>query len=123
MKYPFIFALNRMNLSLNWESPLGLSSDKGNLSMRIRTAIEVKLKAALNPEHLEVIDNSGHHVGHAGAHPEGESHFQVIVVSKAFEGKGRVERQRMVYSALAEEMADHVHALELKTLTPQEAAA
>lgn len=91
--------------------------------MRIRTAIETKLTAALAPNHLEVIDNSASHAGHSGAHPEGESHFKVIVVSSAFEGKNRVQRQRLVYDALAEEMANHVHALELKTLTPAESAA
>ena len=89
--------------------------------MRIRTAIESKLTAALSPQRLDVIDNSASHAGHAGAHPEGESHFQVLVVSEAFEGKNRVQRQRMVYEAIAEEMANHVHALELKTLTPAEA--
>lgn len=90
--------------------------------MRIRTAIEEKLTKALAPVHLEVIDNSHQHAGHAGAHPQGESHFAVIVVSKAFEGLSRVARQRLVYDAIAQEMADHIHALELKTQTPDEAA-
>lgn len=90
--------------------------------MRIRTAIEAKLTAALAPEHLEIIDNSAKHAGHAGAHPEGESHFKVIVVSKAFEGQSRVQRQRMVFDAIAEEMANHIHAMELQTQTPGEAA-
>ena len=88
--------------------------------MRVRTAIEEKLNAALSPEKLDVIDNSAQHAGHAGANPEGESHFAVTVVSSAFEGKNRVQRQRMVYAALAEEMSGRVHALELKTLTPDE---
>lgn len=91
--------------------------------MRIRTAMEAKLNAALSPEHLDIIDNSASHAGHAGAHPEGESHFKVIVVSAAFEGQSRVQRQRLVYNALAEEMANHIHALELQTQTPAEAAA
>jgi len=89
--------------------------------MQVRTAIETKLTAALSPQHLEVIDNSAKHAGHAGANPDGESHFAVVVVSSAFEGQNRVARQRMVYQALAEEMAGKVHALELKTLTPDEA--
>ncbi|MBF0248934.1 MAG: BolA family transcriptional regulator [Alphaproteobacteria bacterium] len=91
--------------------------------MSVRATIEAKLTAALAPQSLEVIDNSGHHVGHAGAHPEGESHFKVVVVASAFDGKTRVARQRMVYEALAEEMAGRVHALELSTLTPEEAGA
>lgn len=89
--------------------------------MRIRTAIETKITAALAPERLDIIDDSASHAGHAGAHPEGESHFKLVVVAKAFEGQGRVQRQRMVYDAIAEEMANHIHALELKTMTPEEA--
>jgi len=91
--------------------------------MRVRNAIETKLAAALSPAHLEVIDNSAKHAGHAGARAEGESHFAVIVVSSAFEGQNRVQRQRMVYAALADEMANDIHALELKTLTPEESRA
>lgn len=89
--------------------------------MQVRTVIENKLNAALSPEHLEVIDNSSQHAGHAGANPNGESHFGVVVVASTFEGQNRVQRQRMVYEVLAEEMAGKVHALELKTLTPDEA--
>ena len=92
-------------------------------TMRVRNAIESKLTAALSPDHLEVIDNSAKHAGHGGARPEGESHFAVIVVSSAFEGQNRVQRQRMVYAALADEMANDIHALELKTLTPEESPA
>ena len=91
--------------------------------MRVRNAIESKLTAALTPVHLEVIDNSAKHAGHAGARPEGESHFAVVIVSSAFEGQNRVQRQRLVYAALAEEMANNIHALELKTLTPEESRA
>lgn len=90
--------------------------------MRIRDAIQTKLTAALRPERLDIIDNSHRHEGHAGAHPEGESHFAIVVVSEAFAGLSRVQRQRLVYDALAEEMSNHIHALELKTLTPDEAA-
>jgi len=91
--------------------------------MRVRNAIESKLTQALSPEHLEVIDNSAKHAGHVGARPGGESHFAVILVASAFEGKNRVQRQRMVYDALSAEMASDIHALELKTLTPDEANA
>ncbi|HJO98107.1 MAG TPA: BolA family protein, partial [Rhodospirillales bacterium] len=52
--------------------------------------------------------------------PEGESHFRVEVVSAAFANKPRVERQRMVYAILAEELSSGIHALALKTLTPDE---
>ena len=88
--------------------------------MRVAQSIERKLTAALAPQHLEIIDDSAKHAGHGGARPEGESHFQVIVVSQAFEGVGRVQRQRMVYDALAQELDEGLHALQLKTLTPAE---
>ena len=91
--------------------------------MRVRNAIETKPTAAMSPAPLDVIDNSAQHAGHAGARPQGESHFAVIVVSSAFEGQNRVQRQRMVYAALADEMANDIHALELKTLTPEESRA
>lgn len=88
--------------------------------MSVRATIETKLSAALQPEHLEVIDNSAQHAGHAGSRPEGESHFAVIVVSSVFDGQNRVQRQRMVYKALADEMTNQIHALELKTFAPGE---
>ena len=88
--------------------------------MRIYNAIEAKITEALKPTFLEITDNSAKHAGHSGAHPEGESHFALVVVSEAFEGLNRVARQRLVYAAIAQEMADHIHALELKTQTPGE---
>ncbi|WP_029007900.1 BolA family protein [Azospirillum halopraeferens] len=81
-----------------------------------------KLTEGLAPTRLEIIDESGRHAGHAGARPEGETHFNVTVVSAAFEGKPRVERQRMVYALLNEELAERVHALALTTRTPGEDA-
>jgi len=90
--------------------------------MRIASAIERKLNAALKPGRLEVIDESHKHAGHAGARPGGESHFRVEITSAAFAGKSRVERQRMVYDALAEEMASDIHALALSTKAPGEGA-
>ncbi|MGE5477792.1 MAG: BolA family protein [Bacteroidales bacterium] len=91
--------------------------------MQVRAAIERKLTAALSPTRLDVIDDSGRHVGHAGHKPGGETHFRVEIVSAAFAGKSRVERHRMVNALLAEELAGSVHALQLATLTPEEAAA
>lgn len=88
--------------------------------MRVRTAIEARLREALAPEALEIVDDSHKHRGHAGARPEGESHFHVRIVSAAFAGKSRVERQRMVYAALAEELRTDVHALSLETRAPGE---
>lgn len=91
--------------------------------MRVASAIEQKLKAALAPAALVVTDESHLHAGHAGAREGGESHFRLYVVSAAFEGRSRVERQRLVNAALRDELAGPVHALAMKTLTPSEAAA
>ncbi len=88
--------------------------------MSTSEAIHSKLTAALSPARLSVVDESHHHVGHAGHRPEGETHFRVEVVSAAFEGKSRVERQRVVYDVLADELSAGLHALALKTMTPGE---
>lgn len=88
----------------------------------VAAALSRKLAAAFAPTRLEIVDDSHRHAGHAGARPEGETHFSVTIVSRSFAGLSRVERQRRVYAVLAEEMAGRVHALALKTLTPDEAA-
>ncbi len=88
--------------------------------MHVANRIRDKLTTALAPTRLELEDDSASHAGHAGHDGRGESHFNLIVVSEAFEGLSRVERQRRVYGILAEELADRVHALSLRTLTPAE---
>ncbi|OIQ98441.1 transcriptional regulator BolA [mine drainage metagenome] len=90
--------------------------------MSVRARMEEKLMAALSPLHLEIEDDSGRHAGHGGAAPGGESHFALRIVAEAFAGKSRVERQRMVYKVLSEELAGTVHALSLSALAPAEAA-
>lgn len=90
--------------------------------MGVEDAIRNKLSRALNPARLEIVDESHRHRGHAEAPAGGESHFRVEIVADAFAGKPRVERQRMVYALLAEELAGPVHALSLQALTPEEAA-
>lgn len=88
--------------------------------MDYATRIRSKLTASLAPTRLEIQDDSARHAGHAGYDPRGETHFTVTVVSPVFAGKSRLERQRLVYSILAEELADRVHALALRTLAPEE---
>lgn len=83
-------------------------------------AIHEKLTIAFQPIRLEVDDDSARHHGHAGTRPGGESHFNVLIESAAFAGKPKVARQRMVYRALAEELAGPVHALSVKALAPGE---
>ena len=87
---------------------------------RVDDTIRDKLTAAFQPESLEVIDDSARHAGHAGAREGGQSHFNVVIVSAAFKGKSRVQRQRDIYSALSEELAGPVHALSLKAFAPGE---
>ena len=84
-------------------------------------AIQNKLTDALAPIRLEIEDDSARHSGHAGARLGGESHFNVTIEAQAFAGVGKVARQRMVYRALAEELAGPVHALSVRALAPGEA--
>ena len=83
--------------------------------------IEAKLRAALEAESVEVVDESHLHAGHAGAR-SGKGHFRVRVVSERFAGLSRIPSQRLVFAALAEEMESDIHALAMQTLTPEEAA-
>ena len=96
----------------------------GAMSMQLKgpvaTQIETRLRAALSPEHLAVIDDSDRHRGHAGHDGSGESHFTVEIVSAQFSGQNRVARQRMVNAALAELLRDKVHALAIKARAPGE---
>jgi BolA protein len=88
--------------------------------MSVAETIRQKLTARFAPTRLEIIDESHRHAGHAGAREEGETHFAVTIVSAAFASLSRVARQRLVYDALAEELATRIHALSLTTLTPDE---
>lgn len=90
--------------------------------MRVAERIRAKLTKALDPVLIAVEDDSHRHAGHAGARPGGETHFRVEIVSAAFAGKSRVERQRLVYAALRDEMASQIHALSLMTRAPGEAS-
>ena len=91
-----------------------------NAKTPVADALRRKLTEGFAPLELDVVDESARHAGHAGARPEGETHFRVRIVSAAFAGLSRVERQRMVYVALGEELAGPVHALSLNALTPGE---
>ena len=87
---------------------------------RVTQAIRDKLTAAFQPERLEVVDDSARHKGHHGAPDGGESHFNVVIESAAFEGQSRIARQRAVLAALAEELAGPVHALSITAKAPGE---
>lgn len=88
--------------------------------MSITRRIRDRLTDTLAPERLDLIDESALHAGHAGARPEGESHFRLLIVANGFHGRGRLERQRMVYHALGDLMTTDIHALSIKALTPEE---
>ena len=79
-----------------------------------------RLNSALSPTAVELIDDSEQHRGHGGYNPAGESHFSLSIESPAFAGKGRVERQRMIYAALGDLMQERVHALSIKAKAPGE---
>ena len=80
--------------------------------------IEQKL-AVLNPDSVELIDDSEKHAGHAGA-KSGGGHFQLIIVSPMFDGKSTQARHRMVHAALGEMLEREIHALSIKAYTPDE---
>lgn len=75
--------------------------------------------APLSPESIEIVDESGEHIGHAGAR-DGGGHYQLIIVSGAFSGKSALTRHRMVYSALGPLMHKDIHALTIKAYAPDE---
>lgn len=83
--------------------------------------IQTKLSDAFSPAELDVRDDSHKHKGHVGARPEGETHFHVRIVSEAFQGQNRVNRQRAIYKVLKAELDERVHALSLEVLSPDEA--
>ena len=84
---------------------------------RIRAA----LQAALQPEALEVVDDSHRHAGHEGAR-DGRGHFTVRYSSQAFAGKPPLARHRAVYAALGEMMQTDIHALAIEAKAPGEVA-
>ena len=84
--------------------------------MSVQNIIESKIREALLPSYLEVINESHMH----NVPPGSESHFKVIVVSDVFESKNRVERHQTMNALLAAELAGPVHALSMQTMTPQE---
>jgi len=84
-----------------------------------RSAIEARLREALDAVHVEVEDESHLHAGHAGAR-SGAGHFRALVVSERFAGLSRVKAQQLVYAAVAEWMPREIHALSIRALTPEQ---
>ena len=86
----------------------------------MKDVITRKLTEAFAPESLDVVDESDQHEGHAGHRAEGQTHYRVYIVAEAFRGKSRIDRHRMIKSALAAELAGSVHALAVHAKAPGE---
>ena len=94
-----------------------MSSVQDN-AIDIVASMEQRL-AALEPELVEIYDESGEHIGHAGAQGGG-GHYQLTIVARRFAGQSRVARHRLVYEALGAMMRKDIHALAITALTPEE---
>lgn len=89
--------------------------------MSTMTVIDERLRAALGPTDVTIVDDGARHAGHAGA-ASGGGHYNLRIVSHRFAGLGRVARHRLVYDALSDLMRNDIHALAIEALTPDEAA-
>jgi len=86
--------------------------------MSLAENIHAKLTKAFDPINIELVDESHQHIGHSGS--GGGAHFALKIISESFQDKLQLERHRMVYEVLSEEMGGAVHALSIKALTPSE---
>ncbi len=89
-----------------------------NFTGPVAAEIDRRLRAALDPTHLAVINDSEKHRGHGGYDGSGESHFTVEIEAPAFDGMSRLERQRAVNAALGELMRERIHALAIRARAP-----
>jgi BolA family transcriptional regulator, general stress-responsive regulator len=88
--------------------------------MSVEAEIRARLMVALEPIRLDVVNESHLHAGHRSSPGTGDSHFRTLIVSKKFEGLGRVERHRLVNETLAGIIGGKVHAFALKAYAPGE---
>lgn len=86
--------------------------------MSVRDTIVEKLSQKFAPSHLEVIDESDRHRGHAGSRPSGETHYRVRIASAAFAGKTRLQQHRAVMDTLDAELKGGIHALAIEVVGP-----
>jgi BolA family transcriptional regulator, general stress-responsive regulator len=82
--------------------------------MDFEASLKRKLIDAFHPQHLEITNESAHHALHPSSPKTGTSHFIVKMTSAAFKGKSALERHRLVYQVLEEELKTHIHALQLE---------
>jgi BolA protein len=90
------------------------------MSGPLATEMEQRLRAALAPTRLEVINDTAQHLGHAGDDGSGESHFTIVIEADGFAGVSRLERQRMVNRALGDIPGSRVHAVAVRASAPGE---
>lgn len=91
-----------------------------NANTNADTLAEIKSRlAVLTPQHVEIIDESALHAGHAGA-KSGGGHYQLTLISPAFSGQNIVARHRAIYQALGDLMSTRVHALSIIAYSPEE---
>ncbi|XP_022994950.1 protein BOLA1, chloroplastic [Cucurbita maxima] len=101
-----------------------MASRGANVVLSRANRMKTKLQSALSASVLEIEDVSHQHAGHAGVKgSDGETHFNVKIVSPNFEGQSLVKRHRMVYDALADELQSGLHAISIVAKTPQETGA
>jgi BolA protein len=82
--------------------------------------IEQILRERFRPDHFQLVDESQLHAGHAGAAESGGGHYRVLVVSKEFAGRSLLEQHRLVNEALQSMIGNEIHAISIKTLTPEQ---
>ena len=93
------------------------------MEMRQAHPVEIAIRerlSTLQPQALELEDESAQHAGHAGSRPSGGSHWRLAIVSEAFRGKTPVARHRMVYEALGDLMKRDIHALRIEASAPEQ---
>ncbi|KAK7687064.1 hypothetical protein QCA50_009564 [Cerrena zonata] len=110
----------RVLMSTSASDPHSDSASAGH----VESAIREKINALLKPSSVTITNDSWQHRHHSAMRAQGggngETHFSVNVVSDAFRGKSTMQRHRMIYAALSDEFAQGLHALSLKTKTPEE---
>ena len=84
--------------------------------MSVRDSIVEKLSQKFAPTHLEVLDESDRHKGHAGSRPGGETHFRVRIATPQFAGLTRLQQHRAIMEALDAELKGGIHALAIEVV-------
>ena len=88
--------------------------------MKRRSKIEKIIKESFEPYYFSVFDVSEEHRGHQSFQENVESHFEIVIVSKIFNNKSKIDRHRMVNQILKEEYLSDLHSVTIKALTLEE---